>query len=196
MMRTRGSILVVDDERELCSTLQDFFTEEGYQVDVAMNAGDALMLISLNRPDAVILDIRLPDRNGADLLADLMALDASIAVVMLSGSDDEALARATLKGGAFDYVRKPFDLDTLERAVSLAVTVGSQKPRRGVVLPFRSGRRVTPEAPAPAEGESQPYAPCAKCSGPILDNTAVVEKGVMFHAGCWLRLRRPLQQQA
>jgi two-component system response regulator HydG len=183
-----GSILVVDDEAELCSTLRDFFTEQGYQVDVAMNAGDALMLISLSRPDAVILDIRLPDRNGAELLADLVALDPSIAVVMLSGSDDEALARATLKGGAFDYVRKPFDLDTLERAVSLAVTVGSQRPRRGVVLPFRAERRK------PADGEAGGELPaCSMCLQLVLEHTAVVEKGVLFHAACWLRLRRPLQ---
>ena len=193
-MRSHGSILVVDDEQELCDTLKDFFTEQGYQVDVAMNAGDALMLVSLNRPDAVILDIRLPDRNGAELLADLVAFDASIAIVMLSGSDDEVLARATLKGGAFDYVRKPFDLDALERAVSLAVTVGSQKPRRGVVLPFRPERRVPAEPPA-TERAGEVFPTCSECYEPIRDSTEVIEKGVMFHAGCWLRLRRPPQQQ-
>ena len=156
----RGSILVVDDEPTVAEMLRDIFLSQGYAVDGASNGGDALMLASLSRPDAVILDIKLPDTTGADVLAKIRALDESIPVVMLSGSDDEDMARTLLKAGAIDYIRKPFKFDQLLRAVSLAVEVGKQRPRRGVVLPFHPDRR---RRPAPTtEPEPLPVAPRAE----------------------------------
>ena len=140
-MSERGSILIVDDQVDLTDTLRELFVSRGYDVEVAMNAGDALMLVMLDRPDAVVLDIRLPDRNGDQILPEILALDDSIPVVMLSGCDDEALARATLAAGALDYVRKPFDFAILERAVTLAVAVGRRRRERGVVIPLSAARR-------------------------------------------------------
>lgn len=137
----RGSILIVDDEAAVAEMLRDIFLSEGYAVDRASNGGDALMLASLSRPDAVVLDMKLPDTTGAAVLARLRELDDSIPVLMLSGSDDEDLARALLKAGAMEYIRKPFDFDHLTRAVSLAVEVGKGRARRGVVVPFDPERR-------------------------------------------------------
>ena len=144
----RGSILVVDDEPAVAEMLRDIFEAEGYAVDGASNGGDALMLASLSRPDAIILDIKLPDTTGAEVLARIQELDDSIPVVMLSGSDDEDTARALLKAGAMDYIRKPFKFDQLLQAVTLAVEVGKGRPRRGVVLPFHPDRRRRPAPPA------------------------------------------------
>jgi DNA-binding response OmpR family regulator len=156
----RGSILIVDDEPAVAEMLRDIFVSQGYAVDGATNGGDALMLASLSRPDAVILDIKLPDSTGADVLARIHGLDASISVVMLSGSDDEDMARALLKAGAMDYIRKPFQFDQLIQAVSLAVEVGKERPRRGVVLPFHPDRRRR-SAPV-TEPEPVQLAPCAE----------------------------------
>ena len=141
------SILIVDDEPAVAEMLRDIFASSGYAVDGATNGGDALMLASLSRPDAVVLDIKLPDTSGPQVLARLRELDDSIAVVMLSGSDDEDLARSLLKSGAIDYIRKPFQFDQLTQAVGLAVEIGKSRPRRGVVLPFHTDRR---RRPAPA----------------------------------------------
>ena len=88
----------------------------------------------------------------------LQDLDDSIPVVMLSGSDDEDMARALLKAGAMDYIRKPFQFDQLLQAVSLAVEVGKGRPRRGVVLPFHPDRRRRPQ-PTTTEPEPVPLAP-------------------------------------
>jgi two-component system response regulator (stage 0 sporulation protein F) len=137
----RGSILIVDDEPAVAEMLRDIFTSEGYAVDRASNGGEAIMLASLSRPDAVVLDIKLPDTTGAEVLGRLRDLDDSIPVLMLSGSDDEDLARALLKAGALDYIRKPFDFDHLTRAVGLAVEVGKGRARRGVVVPLNPERR-------------------------------------------------------
>ena len=151
----RGSILIVDDEPAVAEMLRDIFVSEGYAVDHAANGGDALMLASLSRPHAVVLDMKLPDTTGADVLAKLRELDDSIPVVMLSGSDDEDTARALLKAGAMDYIQKPFQFDQLTRAVGLAVEVGKSRPRRGVIVPFNPDRRRRPPAvesqPAPLQ---------------------------------------------
>jgi DNA-binding response OmpR family regulator len=146
----RGSILVVDDEPAVAEMLRDILVSEGYAVDRAANGGDALMLVSLSRPDAVILDIKLPDTSGPEILARLRELDESVPVLMLSGSDDEELARA-LKAGAMDGIRKPFDFDALLRAVALAVEVGKGRARRGVVVPFDPDRRRRVAAPPEPE---------------------------------------------
>lgn len=153
---SRGSILIVDDEPAVAEMLRDIFTAQGYDVDGASNGGDAVMLASLCRPDAVILDIKLPDTTGAEVLARLRDLDDSIPVVMLSGSDDEDMARSLLKAGAMDYIRKPFHFDQLLQAVSLAVEVGKGRPRRGVVLPFHPDRRR--RTAAPVESDPVPLA--------------------------------------
>ena len=154
---SRGSILIVDDEPAVAEMLRDIFMAQGYDVDGASNGGDAVMLASLSRPDAVILDIKLPDTTGAEVLARLQEHDDSIPVVMLSGSDDEDMARGLLKAGAIDYIRKPFQFDQLVQAVSLAVEVGKGRPRRGVVLPFHPDRRRRPLPPA--EPEPMPLVP-------------------------------------
>ena len=61
---SRGAILIVDDEPAVAEMLRDIFMAQGYAVDGASNGGDALMLASLSRPDAIILDIKLPARRA------------------------------------------------------------------------------------------------------------------------------------
>ncbi len=182
-MTARGVILVVEDEEAVVELLRDYLTEQGYDVDIAMNGGDALMLASLRRPDAVLLDVNLPDSSGAEVLSRLREQDPSLAVVMLSGGDDAELARPLLKAGAFDYVRKPFRFDRLDETIRLAVAVGTKKPPRGVVLPFRSDRRA-----AGAPDEAPPA--CAVCAEAIADvNNAIADAGRLVHAACWRRGR-------
>ena len=187
-MTTLGPILIVEDEAVIAEMLRDYFVEQGYEVEVAMNGGDALMLASQNRPDAVLLDIHLPGISGAEVLSQLRALDESMAVVMLSGTDDENLARSLLKAGAFDYVRKPFNFERLDHVVGLAVAVGRQKPRHGVVLPFRPDRRAAVATPSDEAAVSRSW--CGTCGLAITDEPkAVVDKGAVFHATCWLQRR-------
>ena len=184
-MNSAGSLLVVDDEPQVADALRDFFEEQGYAVTCASNGRDALVLASLSRPDAVLLDIRMPDRDGPEVLCDLLALDSSTRVVMVSGDDDEELACALLKAGAFDYVRKPFMLDNLQQVVGLAVLVG----RRKAVLPDETTpwqcevRPGADDTPHPEGG-----AWCGRCHERVRDGdtTAVRERHGFYHAACWL----------
>jgi len=179
-----GSLLIIDDEPEVADVLRDFFEEQGYAVTSALNGRDALVLASLSRPDAVILDIRMPERGGPEVLGDLLALDDSITVVMLSGTDDEELARELLKAGAFDYVRKPFMLDNLEQVVGLAMLVGKRKVLGEAEEPWPSGSRGFGDE-TPREAGDTTCGHCHECvrAG---DTTAVREREGLYHAACWL----------
>jgi DNA-binding response OmpR family regulator len=150
-MSHQGSILIVDDEPAITAMLQDHLIPQGYQVDIAHHAGDAVMLASLDRPDAVILDLMLPDVSGEHIFEQLRALDSSIAIVLLTGMADETVARALIRAGAFDYLRKPPDFLRLQAAVALAVAAGREKSRPGTVVPLISDRRTPPAAPAVAD---------------------------------------------
>ena len=119
-----GQLLVVDDEQDITAVLEEHFSARGYAVDVAHNGGDALVLAAARRPDTVVLDITMPGPDGSEVLSRLRAVDPTIAVVMLTGNGDEDLARWLLRAGAFDYIRKPFELDVLERVVTAAVAAG------------------------------------------------------------------------
>lgn len=119
-----GQLLVVDDEHEITDLLQEHLGACGYAVDVAHDGLEALQLAAARRPDVVLLDITMPGPDGEAVLARLRAIDPTVAVVMLTGNDDEGLARRVLRAGAFDYLPKPFQLEVLERVVAAAVAAG------------------------------------------------------------------------
>lgn len=119
-----GQLLVVDDEYEITALLDEHFRACGYDVDVAHNGGEALRMFVARRPDTVVLDITMPGPDGTEVLGRLRALDPTVSVVMLTGNDDESLARQLLRAGAFDYVAKPFQLHRLEQVIAAAVVAG------------------------------------------------------------------------
>jgi CheY-like chemotaxis protein len=181
----RGSLLIVDDEPEVVDLLHDLFQAQGYAVTCALNGRDALVLASLARPDAVILDIRMPGLDGPEVLRDLLLMDDSVAVVMLSGTDDEGLACELLKTGAFDYIRKPFVLDNIERIVELAVLLGRRPMVPDENLPWLCDPRTFIDE-TPLTGAETPCVCCRERMSPA-DPTAVRERDGLYHALCWLR---------
>jgi DNA-binding response OmpR family regulator len=125
-MNDHASILIVDDEPHVSGMLQEFFLELGYAVDVATTGTEAMRRASSKRPDAVILDMRLPDTTGDQLLRKLRTLDGSLAIVVLSGEADAGVARRMVAAGAVQYLQKPFDFDVLQRTISEAVGMGRE----------------------------------------------------------------------
>jgi DNA-binding NtrC family response regulator len=125
-MSDQGSILVVDDEPHVSEMLEEYFAELGYSVNVATTGDEALRLTAVKRPDAVILDMRLPDTTGEQLLAKLLTLDASLPIVMLSGNLEADMARRAIAAGALQYLQKPFDFDLLRRTIVEAIETGRE----------------------------------------------------------------------
>jgi two-component system, NtrC family, nitrogen regulation response regulator NtrX len=106
-------ILVVDDEAEIRTSLEEILREEGYSVAGAATAAEAMVLIQDAPYDVVLLDIWLPDRDGLDVLGDIhqLAVDMRPEVVIISGHGTiEAAVKAT-KLGAYDFLEKPLSLD-------------------------------------------------------------------------------------
>jgi two-component system nitrogen regulation response regulator GlnG len=114
-------ILIVDDEEAVCWSLQRALTREGYSASVAPSAEEGFTAAQKKRPDAVILDVRLPGLDGLSALAELRRLtrDAPIIVVTAHGNLNTAVR--AVEGGAFDYLAKPFDLSQALEAVGRAL---------------------------------------------------------------------------
>jgi len=105
-------ILVVDDEPQILRALQTSLRGAGYEVDTATTGEQALTQAAVRPPDAVILDLVLPDRRGTDVSRELRAW-SSVPIIVLSVVGDEREKVAALDAGADDYVTKPFSVDEL-----------------------------------------------------------------------------------
>src|SRR5215210_4218084 len=108
-----ATVLIVDDERTLARAIRTFMTEAGYQAEVAEDAEKALELVESLRPDVVFADVRLPGMSGIDLLRRIREFDAAIPVIIMSAHGTIEGAVEAVKLGAFDYLKKPVDLQEL-----------------------------------------------------------------------------------
>ncbi|HSC59274.1 MAG TPA: HD domain-containing phosphohydrolase [Gemmatimonadales bacterium] len=115
------AVLIVDDEEPIRNALKKFLTQQGYEVSLAGTAAEALAVAKRQRLTAVLLDMRLPDRSGMDLLPDLLEVDADLAILMLTAVNDATTASLCIQRGATDYLTKPLDLDDLDSALRHAL---------------------------------------------------------------------------
>ena len=109
---TRPLVLVVDDEPQILRALQTNLRGAGYDVATATTAEEALATAAMRPPDAVVLDLVLPDGSGIDVARELRSWSAA-PILVLSVVGDEAEKVAALDAGADDYVEKPFGIDEL-----------------------------------------------------------------------------------
>lgn len=105
-------ILVVDDERQLLRAMSINLRARGYEVDLAETGAQALQLAASKHPDVVILDLGLPDLDGADVIAGLRGW-SQVPIIVLSARHSEEAKVTALDAGADDYVTKPFGMDEL-----------------------------------------------------------------------------------
>ena len=115
------AILVVDDEKDIRTSLTGILEDEGYQVDTAASGSEALEKAREDMPDLVLLDIWMPGIDGLETLEKLKILLPYVTVIMISGHGTiETAVRAT-KLGAYDFIEKPLSLDKVLIAVSNAL---------------------------------------------------------------------------
>jgi len=120
---TGALILVVDDEPQIQRFLRPALETAGYAVEQAMSGADALRLVAGRMPDAVLLDLGLPDIDGQEVLRRLRQL-SQVPVVVISARDKPDEKVQALDAGADDYVEKPFDLGELLARVRTAMRHG------------------------------------------------------------------------
>ncbi len=103
-------MLIVDDEPDICGCLQDFFSAKGFDVRTAFSGGQAMeALVGEGRPDVVLLDLRLPDAWGIDILKRVKRLYPATKVIIVSSMDQPESQQEARTYGAIGYVTKPFD---------------------------------------------------------------------------------------
>jgi len=125
---TASRILVVDDEADIRGLLKEILSEEGYEVEVAADAGQARFSRATQVPDLVLLDIWMPDTDGITLLREWSVTDGyDCPVVMMSGHGTVETAVEATRLGAFDFVEKPLSLTKLLRTVERALDAGRRK---------------------------------------------------------------------
>ena len=107
-----GRVLVVDDEPQILRALKASLRGAGYDVETAETAEGALTAAALSPPDAVILDLVLPDGRGTEVARELRTW-STVPIIVLSVVGDESEKVAALDAGADDYVTKPFGIDEL-----------------------------------------------------------------------------------
>jgi two-component system, NtrC family, response regulator AtoC len=113
-------ILIIDDERALLESLEMFLSEKGYKVASALSAREGMELYALFHPHVIILDIRLPDINGLEVLKSLVGQGMKN-IIIITAFHDMDITIKTMKLGAFDYIPKPIDVDELEKAIDKAL---------------------------------------------------------------------------
>ncbi|MFA6560699.1 MAG: hybrid sensor histidine kinase/response regulator [Verrucomicrobiia bacterium] len=113
-------VLVVDDERSIRLTLQEFLQEAGYGVEVAEDAKAAQQLLKSGEFDVVVSDIVLPRISGVDLLQTIRKESPRVQVIMMTGQPAVETAAAAVRAGAFDYLFKPVSKDAILRCVGNA----------------------------------------------------------------------------
>ena len=119
--RQTFAILVVDDERTLRFTLKEGLSEEGYRVDTAADGAEALDKLDKDEYQLVLLDQKLPDRNGIDLLREIRAKRPDMQVVIMTAFGKFEQAVEAAKAGCFEYVAKPFELDHMKLIIQNAL---------------------------------------------------------------------------
>jgi len=110
----KPSILIVDDDEVMLKTLSDVLRKRGYEVFSVGSGNGALSMIKKNIIDLILLDMRLPDIDGLEVLKKIKEFDTEILVIMMTAYSDIQTAVSAIKSGAYDYINKPFELDELK----------------------------------------------------------------------------------
>ncbi len=113
-------ILVVEDEPLLASNIQEKLQASGHDVRVAHSCGDALAVAERLLPDVIVLDLRLPDGDGLEILPRLKVDAPTTSVIVVTAHGNERIAVDAMKAGAFEYLTKPVRLDELALVVDRA----------------------------------------------------------------------------
>ncbi|MBI5281059.1 MAG: sigma-54-dependent Fis family transcriptional regulator [Candidatus Solibacter usitatus] len=116
-----GKLLIVDDDIVVRDSLGKWFESEGFDVIIASGAAVALELLSRERFDLALVDIKMPGVDGIELQVRLHEIDPGMPVIIMTGYASVETAVRALKNGAYDYITKPFDPDELVHLISNAI---------------------------------------------------------------------------
>ena len=112
-----NKLLIVDDEADICEFGKSFFKKRGMEVITASGGKQALELIASQHPSLVLLDVRMEEMTGLEVLRQLRKTDQTTKVIMVSGVEEEETINEAKALGVIGYIHKPLVLEELERIV-------------------------------------------------------------------------------
>lgn len=116
-----NQILIIDDEPNVCYSFQRLLAKPDQQVEVAHTGAQALNLLAQQRYDLIILDIRLPDISGLELLPQIKTIDPRSVILVITAFGTTETAIEAIKLGAYDYIPKPLDVDLMRKVINEAL---------------------------------------------------------------------------
>jgi len=142
-----GQVLLVDDDRAVLYALSELLRERGHQVIAVTSGRDGLA--ALDQVDAVLTDLAMPGMDGMQLLSAALARDATLPIVLLTAHGSERVAVSAMKAGAYDYLRKPFDIDEVAVVIERALEARRLRlENRRLSAERVMGRRIIGESAA------------------------------------------------
>jgi DNA-binding NtrC family response regulator len=117
-MKNRGKVFLLDDDDLIVSMLSRALKKAGYQIKAATETEGIISILKSFAPDVVLLDITMPNRNGMDILEEIISNEINTQVVMLTADDTAETAVKAMKLGAADYLTKPFNTDEVKIVLS------------------------------------------------------------------------------
>lgn len=139
----QARILVIDDEKRMCDSLRALLANVGYDVDTAIDGDSASQKIASSEYDVILSDIKLPGKDGIDLLREARAKDPNSVVVLMTAHASLESAVEAVSEGAYDYLLKPTDFANVKLAVARAVDKRrSEKAREDLVNQLRLKNRL------------------------------------------------------
>ena len=124
-MGALNTILIIEDDDSLRESLEMFLEERGYSVFSAATGRQGLALWQEHSPQAIILDIKLPDLSGLDMLPRITSQDPEVKVIVITAFHDMETTIEAMRLGAYDYIRKPLKTKELDQALSSALRVAA-----------------------------------------------------------------------
>ncbi|MFA5031392.1 MAG: response regulator [bacterium] len=120
-MNIKNSILIIDDDKDVCFMLKQIFNLNDYEVDTAMTGGEAIKKVRDRFFNVILLDIKLPDIEGTKLVPLLKKIHPTMKIIIVSGFSYLNISMKILDKWALSYVVKPFDIDELLFKISEAI---------------------------------------------------------------------------
>jgi nitrogen regulation protein NR(I) len=141
-----SKILVVDDQKAVCYSLRRFLQSEGYEVLTASKSEEAVKFANKEKPDLVLMDVRMPEMDGLEVLSRMKESHPQIQVIMMTAYSTTEKAIHAMKLGAYDYIAKPFDNDELLCKIKDAIRTRTMMTEvvsfDSVEEDFASGERI------------------------------------------------------
>lgn len=138
----KNKILIIDDDKDVCKTLTNNLSEEGYRTRFVFNGLDGVAKVKKEEYDLIILDLKLPDIYGTEVLKRIRSFNKEVVIIILTAYPSIETAIETLKNRASDYILKPFDINHLRVVIKRELVKRSTKEELRLTEITDIGRRI------------------------------------------------------